>query len=587
MSQAILLAFVPTWVSNWLTPVWIIGAGALLGLAVLVVLWIAMLAVSRIPGLGAIADDSSRRNGASVALSVVVFLLLVGGLVVPSYARWSGLAEDSVPENLILAVCLLVPVSVALAFGFVVYSSRSVLADLRDALREGPLGWILSVTLALAAFGVLGAFIAFQPKAILVSLTRFPAVGEQQIRCQIPATPRAILDDAGKSPPQHPIDVAFRTSELRSLVMRGDQNLALDATPGEDIAVKSLFEIAPGEETRWVRTGDTTPFEGTEVSKLYVRNYSTSDANLDLIVRTAPPHPEAWTIAAMAFATIGVVLAYLIQRGVMPKVSAVALSTFKSEVNQPLFMIVLIMGLVALAAFIFIPYNTFGEDIKVLKDSGMTLIMVLCIIQAVWAASTSVADEIEGRTALTVLSKPIGRRSFIIGKYLGIFWTVAVLFVLLGLWLLVCVAYKPIYDAREGADIDPSWQLCHLEMTGVVPGLILAFMETAVLAAISVAISTRLPMLANFIVCFSIYVLGHLTPLIVQSSVAMFEPVRFVAELVATLLPNLEHFNIQAAVAAGVAVPSDYLGWALLYCLIYGIIALLLALVLFEDRDLA
>jgi ABC-type transport system involved in multi-copper enzyme maturation permease subunit len=124
-------------------------------------------------------------------------------------------------------------------------------------------------------------------------------------------------------------------------------------------------------------------------------------------------------------------------------------------------------------------------------------------------------------------------------------------------------------------------------MTGVVPGLILAFMETAVLAAISVAISTRLPMLANFIVCFSIYVLGHLTPLIVQSSVAMFEPVRFVAELVATLLPNLEHFNIQAAVAAGVAVPSDYLGWALLYCLIYGIIALLLALVLFEDRDLA
>ena len=172
------------------------------------------------------------------------------------------------------------------------------------------------------------------------------------------------------------------------------------------------------------------------------------------MIRTAPPHPEAWTIAAVAFATIGVVLAYLIQRGVMPKVSAVALSTFKSEVNQPLFMIVLIMGLVALAAFVFIPYNTFGEDIKVLKDSGMTLIMVLCIIQAVWAASTSVADEIEGRTALTVLSKPIGRRSFIIGKYLGIFWTVAVLFVLLGLCLLICVAYKPIYDvAREPTSI--------------------------------------------------------------------------------------------------------------------------------------
>jgi ABC-type transport system involved in multi-copper enzyme maturation permease subunit len=124
-------------------------------------------------------------------------------------------------------------------------------------------------------------------------------------------------------------------------------------------------------------------------------------------------------------------------------------------------------------------------------------------------------------------------------------------------------------------------------MLGVVPGLVLALMETGVLAAISVAISTRLPMLANFIICFSIYVLGHLTPLVVQSSVGMFEAVRFVAELTATVLPNLEHFNIQAAVAAGVAVPGNYLAWALLYSLIYGVIALLLALVLFEDRDLA
>jgi hypothetical protein len=124
-------------------------------------------------------------------------------------------------------------------------------------------------------------------------------------------------------------------------------------------------------------------------------------------------------------------------------------------------------------------------------------------------------------------------------------------------------------------------------MVGVVPGLTLAFLETIVLAAISVAISTRLPMLANFIICFSIYVLGHLTPLIVQSSVGKFPPVRFVAELLSTVLPILDHFNIQAAVSTGAIVPYDYLGWTLLYSLMYGLMALLLALVLFEDRDLA
>jgi ABC-type transport system involved in multi-copper enzyme maturation permease subunit len=238
--------------------------------------------------------------------------------------------------------------------------------------------------------------------------------------------------------------------------------------------------------------------------------------------------------------------------------------------------------------FVWIPYNTFGEDIKMLKDAGLTLIMILGIIEAIWAASTSVAEEIEGRTALTVLSKPIGRRSFIGGKFLGIVWTVALLFVVLGLWLLIWVAFKQIYDARESSRVDTvNWQICFMEMSHTVPGLLLAFMEAVVLAALSVAISTRLPLLANFVICFAIYLLGHLTPLIVQSSMGQFEVVQFFGQLIATVFPVLVHFNIQAAVAAGVLVPYEYLFWALVYCLIYSAIAMLLALVLFEERDLA
>jgi hypothetical protein len=49
----------------------------------------------------------------------------------------------------------------------------------------------------------------------------------------------------------------------------------------------------------------------------------------------------------------------------------------------------------------------------------------------------------------------------------------------------------------------------------------------------------------------------------------------------------LDHFNIQAAVAGGKRVPADYLAWALLYCVLYSAVAMLLALILFEDRDLA
>jgi hypothetical protein len=82
-------------------------------------------------------------------------------------------------------------------------------------------------------------------------------------------------------------------------------------------------------------------------------------------------------------------------------------------------------------------------------------------------------------------------------------------------------------------------------------------------------------------------VLGHLGPLIVKSSAGQLEFVAFIGRMIALVLPVLDHFNIQAAVAGGVPVPMVYLGWALLYCILYSTVAMLLALILFEDRDLA
>jgi hypothetical protein len=107
--------------------------------------------------------------------------------------------------------------------------------------------------------------------------------------------------------------------------------------------------------------------------------------------------------------------------------------------------------------------------------------------------------------------------------------------------------------------------------------------------ALSVAISTRLGILANFLICFAIYVLGHLTPLIVQSAevVQAFEPVVLFGQVVSIIFPVLDHFDVQAAINSNRDVPLTYLGWSCIYCTLYGAMAMLLALVLFEDRDLA
>ena len=68
-------------------------------------------------------------------------------------------------------------------------------------------------------------------------------------------------------------------------------------------------------------------------------------------------------------------------------------------------------------------------------------------------------------------------------------------------------------------------------MITVVPGLVLSLLETILLAAVSLAVSTRVGMIPNLIICFAIYVLGHLVPLIVQSSVGKLAIVRFVGRL--------------------------------------------------------
>ena len=115
----------------------------------------------------------------------------------------------------------------------------------------------------------------------------------------------------------------------------------------------------------------------------------------------------------------------------------------------------------------------------------------------------------------------------------------------------------------------------------------MAFMQACVLTAISVALATRIPQLANLAICFSIYVIGNLSTVFVSSTQEAFDIVKFVAQLIATVIPILEHFQLQAAIDAGNPITMSLLSGNLLYCLLYVMLAMFLALLLFEDRDLA
>jgi ABC-type transport system involved in multi-copper enzyme maturation permease subunit len=294
--------------------------------------------------------------------------------------------------------------------------------------------------------------------------------------------------------------------------------------------------------------------------------------------------PRSWILTIVAvFGVIaaGALFCYLTRAGI------IARATTKEAIRQPLFSLLMAIALITLVMNTFLPFFSFGEDFKMLMDCGLATILICGLLLAVWTSSTSIADEIEGKTAMTLLSKPINRRQFIVGKYVGIMSAVFWLLLPVMACFLGLVYYKVGYDFREMASPDPESTYKLAVTFKAIPGLILIFCEISVMTALSVAISTRVPMVVNMVTCFTIFVVGHLTSLLVEQNVRGLEMVQFVARLIATALPNLAIFNTQAAVATGTLVPPAYLGYAALYCAAFSLAAILLAFILFEDRDLA
>ena len=112
-----------------------------------------------------------------------------------------------------------------------------------------------------------------------------------------------------------------------------------------------------------------------------------------------------------------------------------------------------------------------------------------------------------------------------------------------------------IFASRPAATLSFRRQLAQVKQ--VLPGLALGFFEVTVLTAVSVAISTRLPMLVNLVVCISIFFLGHLTPILVEATTGnkANELVHFMANLFAFGLPELEFFNASPAISTGAVIP--------------------------------
>ncbi|MEX2188173.1 MAG: hypothetical protein WD875_15310 [Pirellulales bacterium] len=479
-----------------------------------------------------------------------------------------------------VAIALLI---LAIVLGVSRIVSHRSAALLWSVVCERTMQWALGWAACLAVVAVVGAFLVPTTISLGVaeSLLRIPLVRSAQWDVTIPAG----VDRMN-------VEIRVPLADIDAMTMSSEQPLTIDNTVAEGNGPENIYYVKPDQPAEWER--QINPID-RRLPVWTVTNTNANAAVLSIDIDAGIEYPQAYTVLIAAGTLLFVVAAYVLVRVAMPKVSAIAMASAQETMSQWLFALVMLIGVLLLKpvllpvpSLMHIPYNTFGEDIKMLKQGGVRVVAVLATIVALWSASMSISEELEGRTALTLLSKPVSRRQFILGKFLGIVWPVVVITLVLGSLLLWTVASKVVYDMRESPlDIDVTWQLCHAEMARTAPALLLGFFSTVVLSAISVALSTRLPMLANLVVCASIYALGHLAPLVVQSSAGKFPIVTFVGQLIVTILPVLDHFDVPGAVVGNADVPASYLAWSGLYAALYSTTAIVFALAMFEDRDLA
>ena len=573
------------WMARWLTPVWFLGIGVIFGLLALGAFLGLCYLLSKIPLL-----DTLRSTG--VVHAVAGIATLVSTVLASRFI--SGAFYERGTREFLRDEFTLFALAMGLLFGVfwwaVFYcSNRRFMLELKSLISDGVGFYMLCVLSFLSIVGLASSFLVESPRDAFSSLSFYvdsllnanPGTKEESF-----VIPGIVSEAEAKFVS---IPLKYDSKNLLGIQLMSDKNLLIGDGPSiADFRVPG-FQVENGVEFSWDRSmgAEKCPLPLSQAAEVWVQNQEIGDAKLNVVLSSSPAVPQSGTFLLAGLFVLLFGLLFFLMQAIAPKASAIALATAKSELSQPLPLFLMVLVGIAILLFVFLPFITFGEDIKFLKENGITLILVACTFQAVWSASTSVNEEIEGRTALTLLSKPVHRRSFIVGKMLGVFWIVLFMFMVLGSIELLAVAYKPIYDARESSLEQPDWRQCHFEMMQTIPGLAMAFFQAVVIGAISVALGTRLSFVANFAICFAIYMLGHLTPTIVASAEGGLPLVEFFSQLISAAVPNLSLFSMEAAIDSDIQVPWSILASVLLYTVMYFLMATLLGLLLFEYRDLA
>jgi Cu-processing system permease protein len=252
------------------------------------------------------------------------------------------------------------------------------------------------------------------------------------------------------------------------------------------------------------------------------------------------------------------------------RVWVVAANTFKETIRNRILINILLFAVALILLSLVVGEWSLGHQAKVIKDFGLAAMSLFGLLIAIFIGIRLMVQEVEQRTVYLVLSKPIHRWEFVLGKFFGLAFTLAinVLLMSLTLWAVILV--------QEGR-ID----------LGLAPAILLIYMEIGLIVAFALLFSTfTSPTLAALFTIIT-FVIGH-TASFLRDYILLYpdKPFLWLFRAIYTVMPNLENLNLKMAAVENLPIQAHAVLFGFLYGLGYTAFVLILTVLVFESKDL-
>jgi ABC-type transport system involved in multi-copper enzyme maturation permease subunit len=251
------------------------------------------------------------------------------------------------------------------------------------------------------------------------------------------------------------------------------------------------------------------------------------------------------------------------------RIWTIATNTVREAIRNKLLYILLFFAVGLILAGVFLSSLSYVESQRILQDIGLAAIRLFGVVIAIFVGVNLIYKEVDRRTVYTILSKPLSRVEFLLGKYLGLVMTI---------WMQAAVMIAAFLVVSWLTDAPLT--SAHAAAFGLIG------MELALVVALATLFSAfTTPMLASFFTA-GLWFVGHLTRDLRDIGASSdLESVKNVTGALHRVLPDLEAFNLTVEAAHGLTVTASDVWLPVAYGLGYVAILLAGAVTLFERRD--